>query len=386
MTLIAVVASRLGHDPVRHRRIAKLLCAAAGETRLRSGRWLIGRGTAIEPWARRAAKRFDIPVQTLVTADPDGSSDDGDLCHRDRSLARDRAVIAMADRVDGLYVRRGGTLHRAIRQRVDQRPHRPTRIAYWPGQKTAVDEIVASGAMGWYLSDGTSAASDGVRSSEAVVGGSDFLVRPPPGRWLVHCTRARVGGWPGQTDDQYRDELLGGDEDAYWRRTPLDSLCRILDQRRLAGSAIASVRSQPVVCLSARPLDELLAGRTFRSHLSRWDYEPYGVLIRQTAAESSGVRPVIYFSDGDKPSVAPGDRWFHHPRGTTHDWTAEREWRCRGDLDLSDWVKDDVRVFAVDDEISRRRLADCPWPVVWVRPRVAVVRQADVDYVLNRSR
>ena len=59
-----------------------------------------------------------------------------------------------------------------------------------------------------------------------------------------------------------------------------------------SGRLIASsefVRGEtPVVSLTAVPLGEIRTLRTYRSHLSRWDFEPYGICIRRDWLQRRG--------------------------------------------------------------------------------------------------
>jgi hypothetical protein len=133
----------------------------------------------------------------------------------------------------------------------------------------------------------------------------------------------------------------------------LDSLRRIVQKRRLIGSALASGRSWPVVCFSENSLSGLLSQRRYRPHLHRWDYEPYGIAIRKSAAISDGVQPVIYGSGNDRAKLPMAERYRFQAIGKTYDWTQEREWRCAGDVDLERFDPKDVRVFVRDQSEAR---------------------------------
>ena len=170
------------------------------------------------------------------------------------------------------------------------------------------------------------------------------------GEWLIHCTRECSGPWPGQTERQHRDELLLGAAmmTSNQKRSALESLCRIVRKRRLVGSALASDRSWPVVCFSEQPLAGLLSQRRYRSHMHRWDYEPYGVAIRKSAAMAAGFQPVVYGSGKDRAKLSMSERYRFQSVGKTYDWTQEREWRCAGDVDLDQFDPKDVRLFVRD--------------------------------------
>ena len=185
------------------------------------------------------------------------------------------------------------------------------------------------------------------------------------GEWLVHCTRGTDAAWPGVTPRQYLDSMLLGDGEA-GGGDALQTLSRIVRSGRLLARAGASSRAHAVVCFSAVPLRELLCRRCYRPHLHRWDYEPYGVAIRCRAAAAAGVKPVIYGDPTDRATIPPDDRYRFQPRGATYDWTAEREWRSPGDIDLGRFAADDVRVFVpnAEDAVAVGRLSR--WPVTVV--------------------
>jgi hypothetical protein len=66
--------------------------------------------------------------------------------------------------------------------------------------------------------------------------------------------------------------------------------------------------------------------------------EPYGIGIdKQYALQSGILTPVRYFnrypSRGN--GVEEGAAWQFQSYGIKSDWRAEKEYRCRGDIDLS---------------------------------------------------
>ncbi len=399
---VAVVCSRLGHDPARHRRIGRRLSRSVLDCRARGGTLLYAEGSAIAGWAERAAELFGVDrLAVRVGRDSDRDSEVGTESAADTtsrgtlrvepngadSVSRDRVLIALADRVDALYVRRGGKIERSLLERLQWRDDATTRVAISGDRDCGGGSLVADGAIGWYLAasrevdrwsrpvDGRSRSVGGPTRGDANAeetqegtGGSSEAWPEwtrQEGEWLVHCTRGTDAAWPGVTPRQYLDAmLLGGGEavvgDAF------DTLSRIVRMGRLLAAAGASPRAQPVVCFSAVPLRELLRRRCYRPHLHRWDYEPYGVAIRSRAAAGAGVKPVIYGAPNDRETIFPEDRYRFQPCGTTYDWTAEREWRSPGDIDLGRFAADDVRVFVPNgtDAVAVKRVSR--WPVTAV--------------------
>ncbi len=180
--------------------------------------------------------------------------------------------------------------------------------------------------------------------------------------WLVHCTRAPNGRWPDETECQYRDVILFGSRHDALRR-PMDSLKRIILRRRLIASAITSKRSIPVVCFSAVSVTELTGRRCFRSHLGRWDYEPFGVAIRKQAALQIGIRPVIYGDPKTRDQISEKDQYRFQAVSQKNDWRKEREWRCSHSVDLHRMEPDAVRVFVADSTNLNEIPRNCRWAV-----------------------
>jgi hypothetical protein len=366
---LAVVSSHLGTSSRRHARVCRYLARSMLDAR-RDGRVvLVAEGSAIEPWAIRAAELFGVPWVRVALRQRKACQQDSDWKGCEPTVAvsadanRDELVIAMADRVDCVLVRRKGRIDAALRKRLGYRRDVSTRVAI---EDPAVDrqargtagELMSLGALGWYCPLPISPTAErAVDATPRRLAANDWARDPADDRsnpdrdvWLVHCTRTCDGPWPGQTLRQHLDALFLGavDQAAVAKRTPLDSLRRILRTRRLVASAITSDRRYPVVCFSELPLQRLLSRRRYRPHLHRWDYEPYGIAIRKSAAIAMGIRPVVYGTAADRKRLAEENRYRFQARGTTYDWREEREWRHRGDVELDRFRVEDVRAFVAD--------------------------------------
>ncbi len=364
--LIGITSSRLGHDCLLHRRVCRFLTHSIRQCRQRGGTLLVAAGSAIEPWALRAAELFSVPVQVLSVEGVD-RGDPQRLVVRPpcgQDLSRDAVLISLADRVDAVFVRQGGKVERSLKNRVCDRNDASTRVAVSMTKMCAAPGLIANGAVGWFVAQANTTdppiTSDLGRSTE-LSRSSDSWTRTD-GAWLIHCTRGSHGPWPGETERQYRDSMLLGDR-ASAKRGPLESLGRIVRSGRLIAGGSATRKSHPVVCFSALPLRELLDRRCFRPHLGRWDYEPYGIAIRSNAAQRVGVRPVIYGQPGDRRTLAPADQFRFHPVGKTYDWRSEREWRSPRTIDLTKLDVRDVRVFVNDFCDAAQLPVHCRWSV-----------------------
>ncbi|MBI5761174.1 MAG: hypothetical protein HZA46_21835 [Planctomycetales bacterium] len=369
------------------------------------------------PMESTSAKQVVVRVRPIPpSGDFVNSNDSGDWQH---TPERDRAVIAWADEVIALRVRAGGNLHVLLRERL-RAGVGGVLLADLPGEtpQAVRDELVALGAELWSLNENESklplpfGERVGVRGGAGVSGlefnASSSLDCPSPPAplpkgergevdfcgeslanclhalpdvdgwdFLTHTTRACPGAWPGQRDDDYFDSLLDGRGDA--DHSALGTLIRIVTQRRLRASNRLIRGGHGVVSFTAVPLVELASLHRYRGHLARWDFEPYGICLRREWLERRGARRVLYGGEAewgltptvDQPffqCVRELDRvtWNGGAPPDTIDWSAEREWRHLGDLDLSDVTPNDVLLFVPTRDAAQRLASVCPWPITIV--------------------
>ena len=382
--LIAVTSSRLGKDSRRHRRICQFLTRTMQDCRQRSATLLVASGSAVEPWAIRAAELFGVPVIRVSVESDETTTDPSTLVIagvQNSSLSRDAVVIALADRIDAIYVRQKGAIAKCIEHRLTPFDAASTRVAISLTSQCAGSDLVSKGAIGWFLAEPNRIARLDRSAFDSEIATSiedDDAWTRSDGSWLVHCTRKREGAWPGETQRQYRDSILLGEQESA-DRGPLQALTRIVRSRRLVAGSIATSHDHPVVCFSAVPLQELMQRRCFRPQLGRWDYEPYGVAVRMSAAKRLGMAPVIYGDPKERGALSPDQRYRFHPIGKTYDWREEREWRANQSVNLKELDSDDVRIFALDSQESRTRLVNCPW-------RVTLLSEQPQASVTNRKK
>ena len=115
-------------------------------------------------------------------------------------------------------------------------------------------------------------------------------------------------------------------------------------------------------------LKEMVTKRVFRAHLSRWDFEPYGIAFQRNAfLRKFGARPVVYGGEAEWQSMDEDEKPYFQTRKSSSekiDWQTEKEWRVIGDLDLNLVGPEDAVVFvARESEVDA--LAELSiWPVV----------------------
>ena len=375
-----LVSSRWGHDPQRHRKLGQYLMRSASEARIQQTVLLVAVGSAVEPWARRASKLTGASMLRIGFEERAGRSRPQILvrCSGHVMMTRDQGAITMADRIDALYVRRGGHIEHCLIKRLEQPTHHQLRVGITSLPNCAGFQLMQAGAIGWFVPEQTEPADPVRKSVHVGSSGERVAVKQSSGQepqaglfaarawleemdgWLVHCTRASNGPWPDETRAQYQDTILTGDSQ-HANRTALDALSRIIQSRQLLASAIVSSREYPVVCFSAVPLLRLLQQRCFRAHVHRWDYEPYGIAVRLEVVRRLGGLPVIYGQPEDREKLSSGQRFRYQALGKSVDWRKEKEWRIAGNLPLRTLQEDDVRVFALDSPLARESLIDIPW-------------------------
>jgi hypothetical protein len=291
---------------------------------------------------------------------------------------RDRALMALADRLDVLHLRRGGYLERLIAARLSDPawPATSVRLAVGPTLVPAkiAARLLDMGAVRLNVPDATGSA--GASPSHLGTGPRHvprgrIISAPVAEAWacLTHCTRRQHGPWPDQHESEYWDELIIGSPSG--DRSALAALERIIRTRRLMASALAIRGGVRVVSFTDVPLPELCRLRVFRPHRGRWDFEPYGICIQRPWLEQAGARRVRYGSAQLWESLTSDDRpFFQVPRTRrtldAMDWTVEREWRHVGDVDLTDLPGDCGLIFVATKVEAERMAAISPWPVTIV--------------------
>ncbi len=326
---------------------------------------------------------------SAMSASPSGAERLDEQMEKLRSAPlQDRLAFSLADRVQVLHVRRSGTIEKLLNARLNDKlyPVASVFIASLYGDRVGntafnldLQKWLDKGAVGWLLPEVRTAVTIPVcqhlcqhrRSRESPYVQS--LYAPMPRWWqsvtdnawhyLVHCTRGGTGPLPNESLECYWDRI--------WRQgsatdsSPYETLVQILSDGKLLANTKLTRTDQPCISFSQVPLVQLLDRRRFRSHLGRWDWEPFGLMIRRDALESFGARPVAYGTEQDFRQLPDDDKPFFQPLGKTpsNDWSVECEWRLLGDLHLNQLPLDAVTVF-VDNLQQAQRIARCSqWPV-----------------------
>ena len=376
------------------------LRAALRRVRERADRLLVGQGTAGGDFVRRGAELLGLSWEIAGGSGGQTGHSEEATPQTDRIPERDRALANAADELLVLSVRDNGHWHRLLGDRLKAGRGGVTLVDMAELDDSAArDDLLLLGASVWRPEPSQPipfpasfgelesvvefAAHVGKRQALRTDSVVELVPFPDADGWvyLSHTTRACPGPWPEQPPDDYLDSLLQARGDA--DHSSVGTLERILRQRRLVASTRTARGGVRVVSLTAFPLSRLPELRRFRRHRGRWDFEPFGLCIRQEWLTMHGARPVLYgdesawqnLSESDRPYFQPAHSGGSSPEDTVAgiDWTVEREWRHEGDLDLSQLARGDALVFVPNFSAARRLSAASPWPItLWPDPTIEV--------------
>jgi hypothetical protein len=170
--------------------------------------------------------------------------------------------------------------------------------------------------------------------------------------FLTHWTRSCAGPWPGEKPSEFYRDLIDNPDcyvrDAEW------TIARIIWEETLRGSSENMPGGEKAVPFTELPPARTVPLMRWRQRYVRYSFEPYGLAIRRTILTRMGARKVSYRVQSGSKAPAPADRLFVQPPGETGEWTAEAEWRCRGDLSLKNVDPADMSIIAVDRTAAQR--------------------------------
>ena len=115
------------------------------------------------------------------------------------------------------------------------------------------------------------------------------------------------------------------------------ALQSILDEGKIRGSGSTGFIKgmNTATCFTEMPLSSLKY--FIKTSLAKHKYKYYGIAIPKTKGWAIGARPVIYLPDEEAEWIPPEEKWRHvrFEHDNHIDFTHEREWRCKGDFDLT---------------------------------------------------
>lgn len=346
-------------------------------------------GTAGADFIQRGAVRLQVKHEA-VSHSP-SPLDHVSVSAASDSIRFDREIAQQADEILVLGLRSRGNWHKLLHERLSSGRSGVVLVDLKDLQPNSVkNELLNLGAQLWSPELSAQLPLDSEVESSVPArqwpvgacgpsGAGHCTLHPLPSsaEWsfLTHTTRACPGCWPEQSANDFLDSILECRVDGL--HSGLRTLMRILQQRRLIASNRTIRGGFPVVSFTSAPLMELPEMRCFRTHRMRWDFEPYGLCVRHAALVRAGARPVIYgteqvweqLGDSDapyfqlnEPSIDLSDS--NHPGANSGiDWSREREWRYRGNLDLTAFDPADILVFVPTYDEARQISAATQWPI-----------------------
>lgn len=269
-------------------------------------------------------------------------------------VQRDQAVINDADLVVAVAIRSGGQMESLLKARhltgkrvqvVD-----PESSSLWGGSRRLLElgvPLVAEDIRSIVeerLTQRALARMDEPHNLNLFLSWKEApLVNPT----LAHFTRGANGSWPGQSNAEYLKDLWHGGWSA--RRDARATLSRIMESRRIQASGRLIRGSFPMVSFTAVSPERIADLHRYRSHLIRWDFEPWGLVFDRDWLMQRGARPVKYLPAKSLKNLAEHEQPFfqkHEPPDC--DFSAEEEWRIQGDVDFSAAPIEAVRLVRGD--------------------------------------
>lgn len=292
----------------------------------------------------------------------------------------DSLSIHLPQRLHVIDIREGGNMDQLITDRLRAYPERDPSVRIYRllnEKATAQQKHLELGAIDWLMIEPTIAHTEPVidnEPSDNAICNPIFTLHWPPDSfeptiwpYLTHCTRARLFEWSDTTLSAEWDRWLfnGSPEES----SPWETLLQIARAQRLVSSPQMTRDKVSTISFSAVPLLELLSRRTYRSHLRRWDWEPYGVCIHKAALAELPVREVIYGDEATWNHLSLEERPWFQPRFSRNgklDWQEEKEWRLVGDLRLRKLPWETVFFFVPTLQEAQLLSRISSWPVAVV--------------------
>ena len=360
-----------------------------------------------------ACKRFHVPFRVIRVAhwskplphsEPHSISD-GHSCDcgilwlacseknaNDKILIHDVASVFLANRLFVVEMREGGKIAQLLERRLSCQNippgttylSLPTTYGSKSCHSTRTDWL-DRGAIGWLNTRNTDLSDPRLVSVSSSIECGTLSRKPYDGthqpifpirllgalasKYLVHCTRSRRGPWPDQSISQFHDDLMVNP----WNAQPavLETLQRILKQQRLIATNNFRRGNTDTICFSSNGIKELLSMRKFQSHLARWDWEPYGIMIDRDWLERNGARQVSYI-DSITARQTSDDALAYcqvlSNESNSADWRKEQEWRIAGDVRLGQVPFSKAIVFVPTLADAKKIQPLSRWPIVVTSP------------------
>jgi len=257
----------------------------------------------------RTLKQFDLDITktAMVFVKPDSDSKK----IKSNWLKRDKAVMSLAELILPVSIRRKGKLDTLLKDS---------------------DKIINTNFQIDYVKPRAKPPRYDIKNITSNLPGRDFI---------THWTRTHHGPWPDETKAGFYNKLINSG--SLYPNNAFNSLQNIIIKKAVRGSS-NRIRNK-IRCVGFSGLDshKMLAQMRWLPKRVNWNFEPYGVAIRRSAADRIGIKPVIYGNDVDYKDLQSKDKpYFQHIGAKDVDWSIEKEWRKIGDVDLSRIDSNDI--------------------------------------------
>ena len=148
----------------------------------------------------------------------------------------------------------------------------------------------------------------------------------------------------------------------------LDVLIKILKDKKLVGGLGYVCGNEPVVCFQDIPLNSLSENILYEQILRKENqsqpqrYDAFGLRFCKTFIYKKGGRPVIYEDTEEAKKFLPKEEHWRIVKlnlsndDNIIDWTHEREWRIKGNLDF-EWS--DVEIILSQENSLQKFIRKC---------------------------
>ena len=180
----------------------------------------------------------------------------------------------------------------------------------------------------------------------------------PKGDWdyVTHWTRTHHGPWPGESKHDFYSRLVTSGSE--YPNNAFNCLRNMIQKRVIYASSKRIRKAIRCVGFSDLAPELMLKWMRWLPKRVGWNFEPYGIAIKKSAAERAGIKSVIYGDDHLYENLSENDKPYFQSKGKKEvDWSEENEWRKIGDLDLSKIPDGDMSLLvwhkAEADELAK---------------------------------
>lgn len=182
------------------------------------------------------------------------------------------------------------------------------------------------------------------------------------GDWLIHFTRTSPGPWPGETEFDYYQAMVNSAEE--YCHSAINTLNQILDESKIRAGTRNMRGGHKAVAFTAGLKENPGIFFRYRPRLVNAYFEPYGIAIERKAAESAGIKPVIYGEPDDYNSLTESEKPYFQNIGRMGIWRGEEEWRHIGDFDLGCLPPEAIRVIIYRDSERKAVASRSPFEII----------------------